>query len=38
MPALEDFGLTLLLGIGFTALLVPASTTLNFSFARSTRR
>ena len=38
MPALEDFGLTLLLGIGFTALLVPASTTLNFSSARSTRR
>jgi predicted exporter len=26
MPALRDFGLTLLLGIGFTALLVPAST------------
>ena len=25
MPALRDFGLTLLLGIGFTALLVPAS-------------
>jgi predicted exporter len=36
MPALKDFGLTLLLGIGFTALLVPASTTL--SSARSTRR
>jgi predicted exporter len=28
MPALRDFGFTLLLGIGFTALLVPASTTL----------
>jgi predicted exporter len=27
MPALRDFGLTLLLGIGFTALLVPASVT-----------
>lgn len=27
MPALRDFGLTLLLGIGFTALLVPASMT-----------
>jgi predicted exporter len=27
MPALRDFGLTLLLGIGFTALLVPASAT-----------
>jgi predicted exporter len=27
MPALKGFGLTLLLGIGFTALLVPASTT-----------
>ena len=26
MPALQDFGLTLLLGIGFTAVLVPAST------------
>ncbi|RUL72976.1 MMPL family transporter [Dyella choica] len=26
MPALQDFGLTLLLGIGCTALLVPAST------------
>ena len=26
MPALRDFGLTLLLGIGFTAVLVPAST------------
>jgi predicted exporter len=38
MPALKDFGLTLLLGIGFTALLVPAGTTLNFSSARSTRR
>ncbi|MFC3650773.1 MMPL family transporter [Dyella humi] len=38
MPALKDFGLTLLLGIGFTALLVPASTTMNSSFARSTRR
>lgn len=38
MPALEDFGLTLLLGIGITALLVPASTTMNFSSARSTRR
>ena len=25
MPALRDFGLTLLLGIAFTALLVPAS-------------
>lgn len=25
MPALRDFGLTLLLGIGFTAMLVPAS-------------
>jgi predicted exporter len=25
MPALREFGLTLLLGIGFTALLVPAS-------------
>jgi predicted exporter len=27
MPALQHFGLTLLLGIGFTALLVPASVT-----------
>ncbi|QAU25301.1 hypothetical protein EO087_15970 [Dyella sp. M7H15-1] len=27
MPALRDFGLTLLLGIGFTVLLVPTSTT-----------
>lgn len=27
LPALHDFGLTLLLGIGFTALLVPASRT-----------
>jgi predicted exporter len=27
MPALRDFGLTLLLGIGFTVLLVPASAT-----------
>ena len=25
MPALRDFGLTLLLGIGFTVLLVPTS-------------
>ncbi|GLQ90276.1 MMPL family transporter [Dyella flagellata] len=33
MPALQDFGLTLLLGIGFTALLVPASTASRISLS-----
>jgi predicted exporter len=33
MPALRDFGLTLLLGIGFTALLVPASVTQRKTFS-----
>jgi predicted exporter len=37
MPALRDFGLTLLLGIAFTALLVPASRTTTHTFARSPR-
>lgn len=42
MPALRDFGLTLLLGIGFTVLLVPTSvvpqTSMRLTSARSTRR
>jgi len=42
MPALRDFGLTLLLGIGFTVLLVPASvvprTSMRLTSARSTGR
>ncbi|WP_233841457.1 MMPL family transporter [Dyella sp. 2HG41-7] len=42
MPALREFGLTLLLGIGFTVLLVPASvasqTSMRLTSARSTRR
>jgi predicted exporter len=37
MPALRDFGLTLLLGIAFTALLVPASRAITDTSARSPR-